>query len=1113
MVSTVLRYFRWFLRYLTLLVVAVFCHVEMVTGESPGVSLLDDALDKTGASRSDLSISEPWESGIITAGRLPAIVDALINPLYTAPFAQVFGARFSGSRGTVSPEKLLDNAFDMMNIDLSGYNHLESQPMSLLDALEQLQASHHKGLIEPEYRGQLGQQIASWPTDLEEAVSILVQALTQASLLRAEALSLLSPDEVNQLTESVAQITSDPEFPDGNLFLTGVNDNWSRILTNFSKVDFASMFYGAAILCDAIEMTRSQLQAARLQIPVCSDSPLLDFRSAIGQITVSGSGIDFHSTDFALAVDLGGNDVYAGSGSTNGNSGGISCLIDMAGNDHYESHRPGSVGSAILGIGIWIDYEGNDNYRSGVVSQGSAIGGVGLLYDEDGCDSYFADVFCQGAAAFGIGLSVDVSGDDSLICRSIGQGFGTTLGLGVLVNVAGDDSYVARSQITENNREYPPSVFCQGSGAGFQSPDNNSRISYFGGIGLLVDRKGNDRYLAGNFSQGASRFAAMGLVLDCEGQDTYQGGNFSQGTAIDWSAAALIDQAGNDIFFAGDSVQATAINHATGILLDYDGDDRYLFTGQHGQGHGRECGSLGLLIDYRGFDRYEGGPFSRGSVINLYNSTNHARGLFIDHRGKDIYSSRECSTETGIGPGGNNMEWIMDYGGIGIDTTHIPSMYFINERALSRHLHYDMSPVIDLEEGVQVSRLGAGDPFLSLFALERVVEKGKDIVPTIVRAMHRGHDAYRRTMEECLGHFVLQNPDPAELESQLAPLLENLDPKTRQWCLVQISRRHLASTADLVMPHLHDTEPAVRRTAARILGNMNESMAETELLQTAIHDIDPGCRLAALNALTKISPQDNLWVFRTALGDPCPAIHWTARNHLLELNDVIAIGSLQLLTSNSNLFIRVSAATALIQLGDKSGFPILFDALEHVNRYRSPHDTAQPLSQFLSEYSGMNFEWDSTAWKNWWIESEASFSLRKTIDARSDYMHLYQSIMTLKPERLLRDIDQLRRKHGQYYGLDRRLAPYVRTSSKMAFMNGSQLLAERLIDYALEMDQADPESWALQSQILYKDDDIEGAVTALTEALRIEPANSHYRKLMDVYHNVGAVPLEEQEVK
>ncbi len=77
--------------------ISAFCIVYASSAESespPAESVFDQALEEVGITRSGLSVPEPWESGFITAARLPAVVDALANPLYVAPFAQVFGARF-----------------------------------------------------------------------------------------------------------------------------------------------------------------------------------------------------------------------------------------------------------------------------------------------------------------------------------------------------------------------------------------------------------------------------------------------------------------------------------------------------------------------------------------------------------------------------------------------------------------------------------------------------------------------------------------------------------------------------------------------------------------------------------------------------------------------------------------------------------------------------------------------------------------------------------------------------------------------------------------------------------------------------------------------------------
>ncbi len=63
-----------------------------------------------------------------------------------------------------------------------------------------------------EYRQLLSAAIASWPEDLEEALSILVQAMTKASILRERALSLLTSEEFHQLQESIVHQTEEQSF-------------------------------------------------------------------------------------------------------------------------------------------------------------------------------------------------------------------------------------------------------------------------------------------------------------------------------------------------------------------------------------------------------------------------------------------------------------------------------------------------------------------------------------------------------------------------------------------------------------------------------------------------------------------------------------------------------------------------------------------------------------------------------------------------------------------------------------------------------------------------------------------------------------------------------------
>lgn len=1077
------------------LLIAVCVHSE----DSVQVSVLDDAFEQVGTLRSDIVIPEPWESGLIMAGRQPVLVDAMVNPFYVVPLAHVFGARFRGLKGRISPESLLDSAYEMLHISTVDHKPFVPEAKSLVDALERLQANHHRGVIEARYRSYLEKEIAQWPTDLEEAVSILVQALTVASMLHKEALFALNAEEIKLLEDSFISIISDPSFGDGHLFLSDGNPEWSRNLQLMAKVNFSKLFYAANILTEAVVIARPILQSVATKIPIRHEEILLNFYSPIGRIVVAGAGINTHADDAALLIDLGGNDIYLN------NAGGciesrssISVLIDIAGNDVYENMNPGSVGAAILGIGMLFDWEGKDTYRSGPLSQGAAIGGVGFLYDERGDDIYHAETFCQGAAVFGIGVSVDLEGDDTTICQSIGQGFGSTLGLGLLINIAGHDTYAAGID-PASSEQRSNGVLTQGAAAGFSSVNSTDGVNYYGGIGFLIDGKGDDQYLAGQFSQGAARFGSMGLLLDCGGDDYYHAGDYSQGAAVDWSSAAIIDLKGFDRYLAGDTSQAVAVNHSTGVCLDYEGDDEYILVGAHGQGHARQPFSLGLFLDYKGFDRYSGGPFSRGSVVNTFQDTGYIIGMFIDHRGKDIYEG--VSNKNNSGPESNNTIWSHRFGEIGIDTPLAPELYFSDQQAHSRHLHYDMSPVTDLESGVELSRLGAGDPFKCNHALSFVIDKGKDAIPVIIKAINRGHDSFRRTIEEGLGIIILEHSVDTKAIEQLVPLLDNLDPKTRQWALIQLANHHIPGLVDFVTEHLQDDDASVRKAAAQIAGELNGVELEQKLANMALNDSNPGCRYAATKALAGKKDANVQAAFRKGLRDSHMAIHHLARDQVILQNDSIAIGSLQLLSLSHNPFVRVSSAIGLIKMGEKSGFPVLIDSLDTAPREVSPLDTVELVSEFMAEYSGVNYGWNKEAWQQWWASNEAGFSLERIQKARQDYLELLDMISTMSPVQVVKKLDQLRAKYPFYKGIDRRLSLFVQESSQTAMADEAWDVAGKLVDYLVVMNPDAADTWATQSQYLHRIKRTEEALNVLEKALNKEPENVFYERLKEIYQD------------
>lgn len=196
-------------------------------------------------------------------------------------------------------------------------------------------------------------------------------------------------------------------------------------------------------LADSIDIARVQ-HANRLFIEATlrfasrlGDTPLEPgtFESRIGTVVIGTRGDDRHGPEAALIIDPGGNDTYERAPTRNAS---VSVIIDLAGNDQY-------LGSdvALRALSAIVDLAGDDRYAMQGSGLGAALAGASLLLDFEGNDSYEAKFFAQGAAALGVGALVDFAGKDSYRVEAWGQGLGIASGAGLLWDRGGDDRYVA----------------------------------------------------------------------------------------------------------------------------------------------------------------------------------------------------------------------------------------------------------------------------------------------------------------------------------------------------------------------------------------------------------------------------------------------------------------------------------------------------------------------------------------------------------------------------------------------------------------------------------------------------------------------------------------------
>lgn len=327
----------------------------------------------------------------------------------------------------------------------------------------------------------------------------------------------------------------------------------------------------------------------------------------LGWVVVGGTGANRYDMDCIAAVlDPAGDDRYLWT-----NGGAVdSVIVDLGGNDRYEGGAVGGPGSGIACLAAIDDHGGNDHYRGGVLSIGAGAFGVGLIRDRSGDDRYEGGAWSIGAAMYGAGILLDEGGSDDLRGGTLSQGVGGPRGIGMLIDRGGDDRYLADfGAPSAYGTPATNRAFSQGVGYGF-------RRFAAGGIGILFDASGDDRYEGGEFAQGGGYLHGLGVLHDAGGRDLYRADRYSQGFAAHMAFGALLDDAGNDVYWGRTAAnQGAAWDASSAVLVDAAGNDHYRGS-VLAQGSGA-MQAIGMLLDLAGDDRYDApGPYAQGESGN-----------------------------------------------------------------------------------------------------------------------------------------------------------------------------------------------------------------------------------------------------------------------------------------------------------------------------------------------------------------------------------------------------------------------------------------------------------------------------------------------------------------
>lgn len=401
-----------------------------------------------------------------------------------------------------------------------------------------------------------------------------------------------------------------------------------------------------------------------------------------GRLALGTLGDDIYTGDYAVIVDPGGNDRYEHgrfAAAFGAKDREVGLLIDLGGNDIYDCGDVDvTLGAACFGLAGLIDLgQGNDRYVAGHFSLGAAVCGLAVLYDDGGSDTYEGKTFTQGAAGFGVGLlfddavgeppvvrtdeeakdPIDIArwDNDRLSAWCCAQAFARTMGVALCINTRGNEVYEAgcvylHAPLFSDRYQ----SFSQGFSIGAREVD------YAGGLAMLIDRAGNDRYLGDIYNQGVGYWYAAGLLYDGGGNDLYEMTQYGQGSGIHLAVGGLVDAGGSDAYVMHSGLgQGGSHDFAASVLHDRGGNDRY-----DGNTSCNGCGltnSVGLFFERGGDDTYASkrdGGFNAGRPARGFGSV----GVFVDLAGKDDYLGPPAAE----GPG-DDLLWRGSDVGLGLD--------------------------------------------------------------------------------------------------------------------------------------------------------------------------------------------------------------------------------------------------------------------------------------------------------------------------------------------------------------------------------------------------------------------------------------------------------------
>lgn len=469
----------------------------------------------------------------------------------------------------------------------------------------------------------------------EEHLKQLESVLAEVDALWKKAFKDLSVEDLDFMNAHSKDFLD--TFKNGQNLMAAPNQeellNRVRMADLAAKVDYESLLLASASLLriskpSFVQALKRDFELSGMKL---KQPEVASLKTPYGEIVIAGTGDDWHDEfekrDIAVLIDLGGNDTYSNGAGASTRKLHASIVVDLDGDDTYQANTDFAQGAGFLGIGILADLAGDDTYVGQTGAQGASFAGVGLLLDASGNDVYRAHAFAQGTGFWGLAGLIDLAGNDRYESHLLSQGVGVAGGIGALIDGRGNDSYYSTGFFASDYGT--PGTFnglSQGVGFGLRGLAS-------GGIGILYDGQGKDRFEAGDFSQGGGYYFGWGIFEnDGREDDVYIGARYAQGFSAHYAVATFIEQGGNDVYKSGFGV-------ASGLSMDL---------------------STTWFEDRGGGDRYEAKEFSAGS------SAHNSLTVFIDRGGKNSFIGDgkwgQASAQGNYYHGGTSLSLVFDGG-------------------------------------------------------------------------------------------------------------------------------------------------------------------------------------------------------------------------------------------------------------------------------------------------------------------------------------------------------------------------------------------------------------------------------------------------------------------